>query len=83
MATEDQTPSAAEVEVYLKGAKFPAKSEALRERAEANGVSDDPRAMRFFEALPANMEFDSVTDVSKELHTYKEGMDESMEDEAA
>lgn len=82
MAAEHETPSAAEVEEYLKGTKFPAKADTLRQRAIDNGVEEDPRAMEFFELI-TDKEYGSVTDVSKELHTYKEEQDMQDMDEAA
>jgi hypothetical protein len=77
---EHETPTAAEVEEFVKGITFPAKSEDLLAQAEENGASEDPRAMRFFEWMPAGKEFDSVTDVSKQLHSYKQEQAEVMDD---
>jgi hypothetical protein len=74
---EHDTPSAAEIQEYLEGMKYPAHTADLRKQAKENGAEDDPRVMEFFEHMP-DKEFESVTDVSKELKNYKMEQDEDQ-----
>lgn len=72
---EHDTPTAAEVQEYLKGMSYPASADDLRRQAKENGVAGDPRVMEFFERIP-NKSYESVTDVSVELSSYSDIDDE-------
>jgi hypothetical protein len=81
MAEQDDNPTAAEVQEYLKGASYPAKGDKLRERAEENGAKEDERLWDFFETLSPDKEYAGPQEVQKEFGNYSESDEDT--DEAA